>query len=236
METVSFDLSKIRERVKQYCTPERYAQFLAEETAKKAEDHRRLLGRAKQWGFPVDKVDLILSGGFKETEKPWAQLWDNKQVVEWIANGAQYPYKWFFVSANPGTGKGCLITKMGMSLIERGFRVRYMKFSGMLDECKKVPDLLAGGWDFYAIDDFWKGQWISQKNTQEYALELIDALYSYGKGVLIGCDKPIGKTDTEPGSLKSILLPEVRAQVIGRIRERTERGRYVLAVDGVDLR
>jgi hypothetical protein len=230
------EIQKFREAIERsasYWTAERLAEVEAEDRAMRAEERKARVLRLVDWGFPEDKVALV--SRYSTTDARMGQLWQTPEVQEYTRCALDKPRPWFFVSANAGSGKTSLLTKLAADIFASdGLRVRFFRFGSMLDECAKPEDILRGGWDAYCIDQFWRHKWMAQAGTQDQALDILDILYSTGKAVLIASDKPIE-------TLKAAMLWDdskqdgVRPQIIGRIRERT-RGRFVLRFKGVDLR
>jgi len=184
-----------------------------------AEDKERRAGMAKTLGFPEDKVDLI---PMVDTA---GQLFA-PQVRAWVDSRLKYPCPWFFVSANSGAGKTTLLTYLGRMLLVDGKKIRYYRFSDLLDAVRK-PDSELSSVDGLVVDDWWRYQWIGRAETQDQALAIVDYLYRRQKVLLIGSDKPVLR-------LKEETNESVSAQLFGRMRERC--GRFVVQLEGKDLR
>jgi DNA replication protein DnaC len=206
---------KMRQRAKE--AEERRAR--EEEIERRMEESIRV-GRAFSRGFPEDKIDIV-NGGRYEPKQLHTDV-----ANEWLSKVGEWRVPWLFVSANSGAGKSTLLTYCGIQLLKAGKKVQYYRFSDLLDSVRK-PETDLSGLDGLVVDDWWRYQWIGRQETQDQALSIIDYCYRRGLTMVIGSDKPIA-------SLKEQTNESVSPQIFGRLRERC--GKYVIAMDGVDLR
>jgi len=179
----------------------------------------RRAGLAVSMGFPKDKAKLMDQGKYDSHGQLHSPL-----VEGWISERFNRP--WLFVSANSGAGKTSLLTYLGRLLLMDGKKVRYYRFSDLLDAVRK-PESELYSVDGIVVDDWWRYQWIGRGETQDQALAIVDYLYRWRKILIIGADKPISV-------LKEETNESVSAQLFGRLRERC--GRFVVQLEGKDLR
>lgn len=187
------------------------------EAERRAEEARRLRDAERALeaaGFPPRHIDRLSRGDYDRDG-----LLADETLRRWAQGG--WRDHWCLVAAPAGSGKTFMATAIARRLASRGYGVGYRTYSALLDEERLPrPALLV-------VDDWARDRWHDTPSRQERAREVVDYYYRSRSSLLILSDRPLE-------DLRHAYAESVRAQVIGRLRERC--GGYVVVAKLNDRR
>jgi len=199
---------------------------IIEQKEKKLKIQKRLFELYNN-NFSNISLDLILSNNFEKNE-----LINNSKINEYITEILNKKKYWLFVSAPAGNGKTTLATYIATEIIKQDvdnrFQIYYFSFYELISAIEESKDIIYYH-NIIIIDDFLRCLWINQKETQEKIREIIDYLYSKNKIVIFLCDMSIE-------DMKEKIYTDIQDQILGRLREKTNKSYFVIKHLGKDYR